>query len=52
VLVLQVSISAQGGTVSTGTMTLSSTGSQAGVTLAIAGSATFSPVERGGSIDN
>jgi len=52
VLVLQVSISTQGGTVSTGTITIPSTDSNAGVTLAIAGSSTFSPVGRGGSIDN
>lgn len=46
VLVLQVSISTQGGAVSTGT------GSNAGVTLAIAGRSTFSPIGTGGSIDN
>jgi hypothetical protein len=64
VLVLQVSISTDGGMVSTGTMTISSTGSNAGVTLAIAGGSAFSPIgigtvsittgggERGRSIDN
>jgi len=41
VLVLQVRISPQGGSSSTGTMTISSTGTNSGVTLSINGGATF-----------
>ena len=43
VLVLQVQISTQGGSSSTGSMRIASTGSESGVTLAIGGGATFVP---------
>jgi len=44
VLVLQVQISPQGGSSSTGTMTISSTGSNSGVTLSINGGSNFVPI--------